>query len=407
MYESLFQSSFGGIAILAKVARDSAAIAEWANATQARYNRTVTVRGYPPYADTLDDSVWIVQDPLPQTPDILALIGYQLSTNPLMRTPLVSLLDAVGPSPHPGNISNTSSLLPLYGECVTISGLQPFSNTGDQLGFMAFTTLFDGPDPSYVLVTPTIFDNYVKAVRAVTHDAVLVIEDHLGNRLLDGGCALEDTDQVLTRTIAILSNVQWTVSLGQCPAYTASYVSGRRSVILAICLVVTVLATAAAVFGMLFHHRMVVAATERVKNAEKAAAHQLIVGYICHELRNPLHIVKTSFKMLSSVARQYTAERGYKEPLMKYDEMGELDDSSSGGGEGDEDMTAVEPAEILCVVSDAKAALGQMQTTVNEVLDFRAIENGMGSLKLRVGPVPVTRVRVFCLRCAPWSWVVS
>jgi hypothetical protein len=111
--------------------------------------------------------------------------------------------------------------------------------------------------------------------------------------------------------------------------------------------------------------------------------------------------------MLSSVARQYTAERGYKEPLMKYDEMGELDDSSSGGGEGDEDMTAVEPAEILCVVSDAKAALGQMQTTVNEVLDFRAIENGMGSLKLRVGPVPVTRVRVFCLRCAPWSWVVS
>lgn len=50
--------------------------------------------------------------------------------------------------------------------------------------------------------------------------------------------------------------------------------------------------------------------------------------------------------------------------------------------------------ELASIVSDAESALAQMQSTVNEVLDFRAIESGMSSLKLNKELVVLSDVSV-------------
>lgn len=165
-----------------------------------------------------------------------------------------------------------------------------------------------------------------------------------------------------------------------------------------------------------------------------------VVGYICHELRNPLHIVKTSFKSLalyslkrssyvpnngtnvhrvSSFASRKSSASGTTSTM-----TGRVSSTGTGAGttsvfgaqsrrlestgnpfndsceprddvaglnleEDDEELSI---AELKSIVSDANAALVQMQTTVNEVLDFRAIESGLNSLKLNKEPAIVTQV---------------
>ncbi len=46
----------------------------------------------------------------------------------------------------------------------------------------------------------------------------------------------------------------------------------------------------------------------------------------------------------------------------------------------------------MSIISDATAALAQMQATVNEVLDFRAMDSGVGALKLNKQPVVLGEV---------------
>lgn len=48
--------------------------------------------------------------------------------------------------------------------------------------------------------------------------------------------------------------------------------------------------------------------------------------------------------------------------------------------------------ELKSIISDANAALVQMQSTVNEVLDFRAMDSGMNSLKLNKEQIMVSSV---------------
>lgn len=167
-----------------------------------------------------------------------------------------------------------------------------------------------------------------------------------------------------------------------------------------------------------------------------------VVGYICHELRNPLHIVRTSFKSLAVFALQRLypvpstaggpasslARMASQRSMMQKQQTGAAvvtdgappnQGCSNGSGtsftivssptnmlascdgfEGlvDEEDEDLSPTELKSVVSDALAALAQMQSTVNEVLDFRAIESGVNSLKLNKEPLTLHQVRCICLR---------
>lgn len=60
--------------------------------------------------------------------------------------------------------------------------------------------------------------------------------------------------------------------------------------------------------------------------------------------------------------------------------------SDEGDGEESEEEELTEE-DLASIITDSTSALAQMQATVNEVLDFRAIESGMNSLKLNKEPV--------------------
>lgn len=63
-----------------------------------------------------------------------------------------------------------------------------------------------------------------------------------------------------------------------------------------------------------------------------------------------------------------------------------------------DDQDVVSEEELKSIIADAEAALAQMQSTVNEVLDFRAIESGMSNLKLNKEPAVIADVsRSLCL----------
>lgn len=73
------------------------------------------------------------------------------------------------------------------------------------------------------------------------------------------------------------------------------------------------------------------------------------------------------------------------------------DDVSGSSNTADTDDLPTEE-ELRSIISDAGAALLQMQSTVNEVLDFRAIDSGMSSLKLNKQAVIVADVST-AVRC--------
>ena len=67
--------------------------------------------------------------------------------------------------------------------------------------------------------------------------------------------------------------------------------------------------------------------------------HNRVVGYVCHELRNPLHVVTTTCTALAD----------------------------------ETPATIIPRKERKQIINDMLNALEQMQCTVDDVLDFRAV----------------------------------
>lgn len=191
----------------------------------------------------------------------------------------------------------------------------------------------------------------------------------------------------------------------------------------------TLLSLSTAVFVMKFQHSLVQQALDKVRGEEKDKAHRIVVGYICHELRNPLHIVKNAFQALSEqLKRSMLAPRPHFPPNPGMMHLSSADsgtvalsgppvwsaaaspplvprqvhfpregraasDAGSTPGEFRQlDSDVLSDDEMQSVLGDATAALAQMQSTVNEVLDFRAIESGMNNLSLRKEPYSLSDV---------------
>lgn len=401
VYQSLFQGSFGVLMGLTRLPNDDTKLADWSNFMKHRYNMTVTASSMPPYLDRLDPFVYVMQDPVPNTPGIAqSYIGLRLSSTNLARSVLYEVLkpfteeDAIG------------TPVPFYGHQVAVSGFLQFGTLNGLPGMLLFTTIFDADPSSYVIMTATLFDSFIANVTAVSQQAVIVITDHLGRSLEIGNCSLNNTEQILTRSVNLTAHSKWTVQIGQCPGYKTAFVTWRRYVILSICIATTVMALIVCVFVMKFQQKMVAQAVERTRNQEKALAHQLVVGYICHELRNPLHIIKTSFRSLVTAVRDVTnavtavhCVTGTSTSMGSSSMTGNSGDSGVDDVDGDNgwllqgDGDSLTDEELLSVVCDASTALQQMQTTVNEVLDYRAIDSGLSSLKLDRVPFAINQVR--------------
>jgi hypothetical protein len=91
------------------------------------------------------------------------------------------------------------------------------------------------------------------------------------------------------------------------------------------------------------------------------AAHNAIVGYVCHELRNPLHVLETWFKILLS---EHPAMSRGEAPSLESSRLGKFHTLTDDGCTSDD-------IALICV--DVKSALSQMRTTCDDVLDLRRV----------------------------------
>jgi signal transduction histidine kinase len=390
-YEGIFQSAFGGIGILARVNNTKAAKDAWAAATSLRYNRTVTPIILPPYADADDPFVYMIQDDLPNIPSVTAYQGLEITVLDHVRQPIWSMIN------HTSSSANTSVLVELFSKLVGFSGLIEFTRVLDvsQWGFLSFTTVFDDDPTAYLVMTATLFDNFVADFKRRSPQAVLTITDANGFPFHSGTCTLKDAKQILELAVPLTSAATWRIQVGQCPEYEARFITWKRYIILAICIVVTLLAVMVSAVVLLYQERLVQDAIERTRHEEKATAHQIIVGYICHELRNPLHIIKTSFTGMQASLRKLSGNQFLRAP----NGIGSNDATFSDADDVDLLEEAPSEEELQSIVMDAQSALHQMLATVNEVLDYRAIDTGLSSLKLNVEPMIVSEVRGIIVRC--------
>lgn len=55
----------------------------------------------------------------------------------------------------------------------------------------------------------------IEGVRNLSEYASVIIHDHLGGVEFGGGCAIEECDQVLSLTVPLAPNIEWSISIGQ------------------------------------------------------------------------------------------------------------------------------------------------------------------------------------------------
>jgi signal transduction histidine kinase len=101
----------------------------------------------------------------------------------------------------------------------------------------------------------------------------------------------------------------------------------------------------------------------RAAVAASRATHNAIVGYVCHELRNPLHVVETWVQVML----QQFASNG-RGSLFSPSPSSFTSDAVPVLVTGDSDDT-----DWQQVAEDVHAALLQMRNTVDDVLDFRMV----------------------------------
>jgi muconolactone delta-isomerase len=369
------------LAILQRIPNTAAYRTEWARNASVRYNRTITTTVFPMLADKDDEEVYIIADVVPDRRPQSDYIGFQVTVIDSIRLPLRAL------QYQWDNAVNYSTLWPVFGKPTTFTGLfeMPDFGTGEQvLSFMSITSIMDDDPTKHVVMTLSSPYSYLKTARTRPESTVATITDHFGVSVTYGDCEFSQTVYSLTETLPLTSSISWRFNVGQCPEYEAKFLTSKRYTVLAVCIVVTALALVTAAVVMLLQHRMVMQAVHQTRAEEKSHAQQLIVGYVCHELRNPLHVVLTSFRSVVSSLCHYTGNVAYKKEAIG--ESGNEEEEL----EGFEDTPSEE--ELLSIVRDAMASMHQMQTTVNEILDFRAITTGLSSLKINSVPVSLAKV---------------
>ena len=180
---------------------------------------------------------------------------------------------------------------------------------------------------------------------------------------------------------------QFSVEVSGTPAFGASlHVDNEGDTQLGLGLAVTLIIALIVLIagGMWWQHdkkREDIAAQRLEKLTLKTArdTNNRIVGYICHELRNPLHVVETWFRVLLGIQVDGGTERR----------------DSDGGGLVEADTMSAE--DKATVAQDIGNALAQMRSIVNDVLEYRAVS-------ALSGDAAVISAALLCCMCSCSRW---
>ena len=381
-YNALYPLSFGGLSLTARVNNTLAARSAWQDFATARHGRPVFIVAPDPDPgppDANDTEIWVVQDALPVGGISEYFIGISYTAYDLPRQTVRALHGLTAANLTSSEVVSVSGLLRLPGIPI------PFA--------ISFATVYDD-DPSELLVAaPTAFNDFLVEVNDQSEHALFLLRDHVGRQLVGTStCTFDQVQQNITAPVTLSSNVEWTITIGQCPKYAEAYVTWRRYGFLAICLVCTWLAVGCIVLGFVVFDKQAKSAEERLLSQQKENANLAIVGYVCHELRNPLHVVKAAVRVaVEELSNRFRASPAGTSGFdltsttlaSQADPQRDKDDLVRvllGLGDATDTYTR---DEVLNAVGDLQSAIQQMQTTVNDVLDFRAMQTGLNSLRLK------------------------
>ena len=372
-----FSSIYGGISILDRVSNTPAAIAAWEERESVRWGFDVQYHADGYNASIAQPDVWLLSTASSASLVSAAWVGRDVAAFPDIRQMLNNLSAfncSVGGAPPGGSPVNAtarpedcpttapSMQAPTYGNPVAVSTI--FANRFGMRTFAFVTTIEPNSTAKVVSVASVIDEYFNDMLTNHTEDAVIRVLDHGGNVVTQGGCPMADALSVLSLSIPITSTVTWNVGIGQCPSYHAKFATWHKWVYMAAILVATLLSLQ--MFCRMLRNSWVEEDHRQVL-AEKQV-HSLIVGYVCHEVRNPLHVLKASVESMIATFRAQPQPISGALVSHSSPSAGVLHGSGTtrhisnidiAGGDGDEDSN-----ERDSVIMDCRTALAQMQVSL-------------------------------------------
>ena len=319
--------------MLERVENNATAIAEWEQKATTRFGSPVAVFGRGT-GSSGQPHIWVVADCTSSTPVCQSMIGWDVSFDAVVRAAMALL--PFGPSsPSPQSTSVVSAVVPASLQGVSTTPLYVMAPSS-KLGLQYFTTLSPNDTSRVVGVTVPMEAVFSHIIADSGTGFLMQVEDHVGNSDAAGACGLADTPFQFRGSYSLTSLATWTFHLGACPGYVHSFITWKRYVFAVVIAIATALCVEI--------YRRVQRKNVEERQADEGLAEQqlygLIVGYVCHEVRNPLHVLKSSFETVTAALT--SASEGI----------------SNSPRSSDDVLTSDEQA---AVIADGRNAIAQMQ----------------------------------------------
>ncbi len=153
--------------------------------------------------------------------------------------------------------------------------------------------------------------------------------------------------------------------------FTEEFAAGQGTIVFVMCILLSVAITLAifACAGSWLHHTRQRDEQARKRFEIARTAHNAVVGYVCHELRNPLHVLETWLKTLTASPIQLEASESPCTTAADSEVLSGV--PATGPQVAARGLTGLLERELI--VADINAAMSQMRATVDDVLDFRRV----------------------------------
>jgi hypothetical protein len=355
---------YGGLGVLQRIENTAEARRKWEFDMSMQLNANVTISDAGLNASAGEPYIWVISAGFSSTSTAVASVGRDVTSNPTFREVVAGIVADI----ENGRLSTVSASIgiPAFEHEVHMTPMLVFQATGTT-GVSLVTTVFKNDVTRLVVVSGVLGAFFADGLGNST-GAVVSIKDHKGSVFARGGCDLRGSGSRIGGSVPVTTNATWSVTVGQCPTYATRFYTWKRWVFLAVIVFATLLA-------MDVYRRNV--RKTQFENWQHALVAQqqvyrMIVGYVCHEVRTPLHVLRSSFDALVSLHGASLARVGELERQVPVAEVtqkpttAECEDRACGSIRRTRSFATSEgqPSnESEYVIADGDNALKQMQAS--------------------------------------------
>lgn len=288
------------------VLNQPANISAWESAASARQGTNISVF-WPPsqHASVGQHFIWVATDSSTGTNRSTATaVGRDVTSRAETRAAVTHMLTDIQNGVENLDASDEDDLMDSFGNSVGVPALHELYGS-KAIGFAIITTLQPRRMDRLVQISSDI-NTFLSAVVALSPHVGVSVSDHTNVTVTHGACNEHEYEAVVKASVNITNTITWRLEIGECPGYRAQFVTWKRYVYVVMVFLATLLC-------MEVYRRIVrknAADAARLKAEAQQQVHALIVGYVCHEVRNPLHIVKASFETIVGAWNEAVYGRG-------------------------------------------------------------------------------------------------